>query len=137
MADTPHTRCHPCPIPRGGIVPNCGAQSGGAGARIDAAFGISGTHSLRRFSKGRGLRRRGVYLPQAGWTGFLLKLLVALVVMAGVLWFGAGPDSMWVEIGGLARGLRLAAVVGAGALAYFLTLFALGFRPRDFRRRGA
>ena len=85
----------------------------------------------------RGLRRRGVYLPHAGWTGFLLKLLAALMVMAGVLWFGAGPDTMWVEIGGLARGLRLATVVGAGALAYFLTLFALGFRPRDFRRRGA
>jgi len=31
----------------------------------------------------------------------------------------------------------LTAVVGAGALAYFLTLFVLGFRPRDFRRRGA
>ena len=85
----------------------------------------------------RGLRQRGVFLPHAGWTGFLLKLLAALMVMGGVLWFGAGPDTMWVEIGGLARGLRLATVVGAGALAYFLTLFALGFRPRDFRRRGA
>ena len=85
----------------------------------------------------RGLRLRGVYLPQAGWTRFLLKLLAALVVMAGVLWFGAGPDHLWVEIGGLARGLRLTAVVGAGALAYFLTLFVLGFRPHDFRRSGA
>ena len=38
----------------------------------------------------------------------------------------------------MTRKFALAAVlVGAGALAYFLTLFALGFRPRDFRRRGA
>jgi putative peptidoglycan lipid II flippase len=42
-----------------------------------------------------------------------------------------------VETGGLARGLRLAAVIVAGAAAYFATLFALGFRPRDFRRRGS
>ena len=41
------------------------------------------------------------------------------------------------EIGGLERAGRLALVVGAGALAYFATLFALGFRVRDFRRRGA
>jgi putative peptidoglycan lipid II flippase len=54
-----------------------------------------------------------------------------------VLWFGAGPERLWIEIGGLERGLRLAAVVGAGALSYFATLFALGFRLRDFRRRGA
>ena len=85
----------------------------------------------------RGLRRREVYVPRAGWIAFALKLLAALVVMGCVLWFGAGPDRLWVEIGGLERGLRLAAVVGAGALAYFATLFALGFRLRDFRRRGA
>jgi len=85
----------------------------------------------------RGLRRREVYVPRAGWVAFALKLLAALVVMGCVLWFGAGPDRLWVEIGGLERGLRLAAVVGAGALAYFATLFALGFRLRDFRRRGA
>jgi putative peptidoglycan lipid II flippase len=85
----------------------------------------------------RGLRRRAVYVPQAGWGAFALKLLAALVVMGCVLWFGAGPERLWIEIGGLERGLRLAAVVGAGALSYFATLFALGFRLRDFRRRGA
>jgi putative peptidoglycan lipid II flippase len=85
----------------------------------------------------RGLRRRGVYVPQPGWATFGAKLGAALVVMGAVLWFGAGPQFMWVETGGLARGLRLAAVIVAGAAAYFATLFALGFRPRDFRRRGS
>lgn len=84
-----------------------------------------------------GLRKRGVYMPQAGWGLFALKLLVALAVMGAVLWFGMGPETLWVEIGGLERGLRLAAVVLAGAAAYFATLFVLGFRLRDFRRRGA
>ena len=84
----------------------------------------------------RGLRKRNVYLPQAGWGKFALKLLAALAVMGGVLWFASGPAALWTEIGGLERAGRLALVVGAGALAYFATLFALGFRLRDFRRRG-
>ena len=33
--------------------------------------------------------------------------------------------------------MRLALIVLGGVVAYFATLFALGFRPRDFRRRGA
>ncbi len=85
----------------------------------------------------RGLRARKVYVPQAGWGAFWLKLGVALVVMGVVLWFGSGPEILWVQTGGLERGLRLAAVVVAGAAAYFAALFALGFRPRDFRRRAA
>ena len=74
---------------------------------------------------------------QPGWGRFALKLLVALGVMGVALWFASGPTSLWTEIGGLERGLRLALIVLGGAVAYFATLFALGFRPRDFRRRGA
>ncbi len=84
----------------------------------------------------RGLRKRAVYVPQAGWGKFALKLLAALAVMGGVLWFASGPTALWTEIGGLERAGRLALVVVAGAVAYFATLFALGFRLRDFRRRG-
>jgi len=85
----------------------------------------------------RGLRARGVYRPQPGWTGFTLRLLVALTVLGTVLWFGMGREASWLEHDGLARALRLAVLVAGGALAYFATLFALGFRPRDFRRRAA
>ena len=85
----------------------------------------------------RGLRRRGVYMPQPGWARFFVKLLVAMAVMGAVLWFAAGSDALWVEEGGIARVLRLSGVVAAGGLAYFATLFALGFRIKDFRRRAA
>ncbi|MDO9597722.1 MAG: murein biosynthesis integral membrane protein MurJ [Azoarcus sp.] len=84
-----------------------------------------------------GLRRRKVYVPQPGWGGFWLKLIAALVVMGVVLWFGSSADAVWLARGGLERVGWLAGVVVAGALAYFATLFALGFRPRDFRRRAA
>jgi putative peptidoglycan lipid II flippase len=85
----------------------------------------------------RGLRQRAVYRPQPGWGAFGIKLLAALAVMGVVLWFGSGPETLWFEIGGLERGLRLLAVIAAGFVAYFACLFALGFRLRDFRRRAA
>ena len=85
----------------------------------------------------RGLRKRQVYVPQPGWAGFAVRVLLALAVMGAVLWFGAGSDAQWLNIGGIERILRLTAVVCAGGLAYFATLFALGFRVADFRRRGA
>lgn len=85
----------------------------------------------------RGLRLRGVFNPLPGWGAFLAKLALALLTLGLVLWFGAGSDAHWLEERGLARGLRLAAVVVAGILAYFGSLFALGFRLGDFRRRGA
>ncbi|AVZ79149.1 murein biosynthesis integral membrane protein MurJ [Zoogloeaceae bacteirum Par-f-2] len=85
----------------------------------------------------RGLRRRGVYRPQPGWLSFMLKVSAALLVMGGVLWFAAGEAASWLDTNGLARAVRLAGVVAAGAAAYLLTLFALGFRIEDFRRRAA
>jgi putative peptidoglycan lipid II flippase len=83
----------------------------------------------------RGLRARGVYRPQAGWSGFALRIAGALAVLGVVLWFGMGAEASWLEQEALARAIRLSALVGAGIAAYFLTLFALGFRLRDFRRR--
>jgi putative peptidoglycan lipid II flippase len=53
-----------------------------------------------------------------------------------VLWLAQRPidwsglqDAPWRRAG------WLAAVIGAGAAAYFAALAALGFRPRDFRHR--
>jgi len=85
----------------------------------------------------RGLRRRGAYQPKPGWNTFLLKLLAALAVLGLVLWFAMGTEASWLVQHGLDRVLRLAAVVTAGIAAYFGCLFALGFRLKDFRRRGA
>jgi len=83
----------------------------------------------------RGLRRGGAYVPRAGWTGFLSKLLVALAAMGVVLWFASGPDEAWLHATTADRLLRLLVVVAAGAVTYFATLFAFGFRPGDFHHR--
>ncbi|MDX9707193.1 MAG: murein biosynthesis integral membrane protein MurJ [Azospira sp.] len=85
----------------------------------------------------RGLRRDGIYTPQPGWLAFYAKLALALVLMGGLLWTGVGAETDWLRFGIGERVLRLAALVVFGAAAYFATLWALGFRLRDFRRRAA
>jgi len=85
----------------------------------------------------RGLRQRGVYLPQAGWGIFMLKLLAALIVLGGVLWFTSAGDAKWLAMSGSQRLLQLTAVVLSGLVSYFATLWLLGFRLRDFRRTAA
>jgi putative peptidoglycan lipid II flippase len=80
-----------------------------------------------------GLRRRGVYQPQPGWVGFLLRLLVALTVLAGALWLAQrGLDWTALQTMPWRRAGLLAALVSGAAALYFTALFALGFRPRDF-----
>ena len=85
----------------------------------------------------RGLRLRDVYRPQPGWGSFVLRLAFGLLVLGAVLWLGTGNDADWLAMKGAERALRLAVVVGAGGFAYLATLFALGFRIADFRRRAA
>ena len=85
----------------------------------------------------RGLRRHDVYRPQPGWGRFAAKLAVALAVMGGGLWFGAGAEADWLRLGLTERLARLAALTALGAAAYFATLWALGFRLSDFKRRAA
>jgi putative peptidoglycan lipid II flippase len=83
------------------------------------------------------LLRKGFYRPQPGWLAFFAKVCVAAVVLGVVLALMAGNDTAWLHAGVARKMARLAAVIAAGALAYFGTLFAFGFRLRDFSRREA
>lgn len=81
------------------------------------------------------LRKSQVYKPQAGWLLFFSKLLLALSVMAVVLYFAMGSASEWLHFGLAKRLLYLSLLVALGGASYFFTLFLLGFRPRDYIRR--
>ena len=81
------------------------------------------------------LRRHNLFIPQAGWTSFLLRLLIAVAVMTAVLVGLMQLLPSWSEGLMWQRLLRLGGLVAAGVLAYFASLFLLGFRVRDFNRR--
>jgi len=109
-------------------------------------FGLSLNHAGLALAIGLGaclnasllyyhLRKAGVYQLQPGWLGFLVKLCVALLMMALVLYYAKGDTSAWLQFSILQRLLYISGLVTLGSLTYFASLFALGFRPRDFMRR--
>jgi putative peptidoglycan lipid II flippase len=83
------------------------------------------------------LLRKRFYEPQPGWPAFFAKVCVASAVLAVVIVWLMGADNTWLHAGALRKVAHLALVIGCAALAYFATLFALGFRLADFNRREA
>ncbi|MDH4284094.1 MAG: murein biosynthesis integral membrane protein MurJ [Gallionellaceae bacterium] len=83
------------------------------------------------------LRKRGIYRPEPGWGVFFAKLAVALLALGIALWFGMGSEQGWLASTGWPRIAHLAALVVGGVGVYFSVLWLLGFRLRDFSRRGA
>jgi putative peptidoglycan lipid II flippase len=82
------------------------------------------------------LRKQKMFEPQAGWATFLLKLVLAVLAMAAALLGLMHFMPAWADGGMPQRFLRLGLLVGTGILVYFGMLLALGFRVKDFARRG-
>jgi putative peptidoglycan lipid II flippase len=100
------------------------ALSIGLGACINATFLFTG------------LRRRGIYVPHAGWLAFFLKVVAAVALMGAVAWFSqAQLDWAALRAHPLLRAAALFLIIGVSAAVYFAVLLALGFRPRQFMRR--
>jgi putative peptidoglycan lipid II flippase len=57
--------------------------------------------------------------------------------MGGALWLAGGSDAAWLAYPLPERLIRLGVLVGLGVIAYFATLWVLGFRLNDFKRRAA
>ena len=81
------------------------------------------------------LRKAGIYNLQPGWLIFLVKLVVALIVMGAVLYYVKGEITAWLQFGLMKRLVYITGLVSLGAVSYFATLMLLGFRPRDYIRR--
>ena len=83
------------------------------------------------------LRRHGIYHAQPGWFGYIARVVLAVVLMSGVLWFLMGNADWWLAQCFGARILKLSLLVGVGIAVYFAALGLMGFRPRQFSRRTA
>ena len=64
-------------------------------------------------------------------------MLFAAALMALALHFAAGGADWWLAAGWRSKVPALAGLVLGGAAVYGGCLLALGFRVRDFSRRGA
>ena len=97
--------------------------------RLNALAGIVNAWLLWRY-----LRRDGLLVPQPGWGAFLLKMLVACVVMTAVVLAARHFVGDWCALGSVwHRVAWLFAAILAGALAYGGTQVAMGLRPRHLR----
>jgi len=83
------------------------------------------------------LKKHGIYRPQPGWVGYFTRVLIAVALMAALLFWGMGDADWWLAAHFAERMLRLALLVGGGVLTYFAALGLMGFRPRQFSRRAA
>ncbi|HOL64819.1 MAG TPA: murein biosynthesis integral membrane protein MurJ [Accumulibacter sp.] len=106
-------------------------------AHAGLALAIGLAASLNAALLYRGLRRLGIYTPQPGWWLFYGKLALALLAMGLALWLAGGEASNWLGWRTSERLWRLSLLIVFGVLVYFATLWAVGFRLRDFRRQAA
>ncbi len=83
------------------------------------------------------LRKHGIYQAQPGWGGYLARLALALLAMGLFLWFAMGEEAAWLRYDFTRRGLHLTALVAGGLAVYFVALWLMGLRPRQFLRRAA
>jgi putative peptidoglycan lipid II flippase len=82
-----------------------------------------------------GLSKRGIYVPNKGWGLFLIKLMGALFLLAGIaLWTAGHFDWIALRAQPALRVGALAIVMAACGTGYFGALFAMGFRLKDFKR---
>ncbi len=81
----------------------------------------------------RGLRRRELLKPSAGWGALLVRVALSSLIMAAVLWWMAGDLSRWFAMHTWQRVLNTSLCVTVGVAVYFVALFAAGMRLRHVR----
>jgi len=83
------------------------------------------------------LKKHQIYQPQPGWPGYFMRVMLAVALMAAMLYFAMGESQWWLAAGFFDRMVRLSLLVGGGIVLYFAALGLMGFRPRQFARRAA
>ena len=105
-------------------------------AHAGLALSIGVAASINAMLLYRGLRKRNMYQPSAGWFSFILKMSVASALLAGILYWSAHHFD-WILLGVtplLRIGLMLGSLLTA-AMVYFAALWLFGLRFSQFHLR--
>ncbi|SDK12294.1 putative peptidoglycan lipid II flippase [Ferrimonas sediminum] len=100
---------------------------------VGLAMATAASATLNALLLYRGLKHQGVFELSGSTWGFLIRVLVAGVVMAATVAWLSPAEAGWVAMEFVTRCLTLAALIGAGVAVYLLTLLVMGIRPRDLR----
>ncbi|PHS71872.1 MAG: murein biosynthesis integral membrane protein MurJ [Cycloclasticus sp.] len=74
------------------------------------------------------LIKTGAYVPQPGWLLFLIKVLVANLVV-GLVYYYDAATVQWYEWGAFDRAINLAGEIVVVVLVYVISALAVGIRP--------
>ena len=81
----------------------------------------------------RGLLRDGAYRFMPGFFSILVRIAIAAGLMGLLLVALSSELAAWVALSWWQRAAHLGAICGAGLLAYGVSLWLMGIRPRQFR----
>lgn len=104
-----------------------------AGRHVALAGATSVAALLNAVLLYRGLAADSIIRHAQGWRPLLAQIMLANIVMWAILTGLHKPLQWWLDAGFADRILWLAASVAAGAIGYFLVLFATGLRPSGLR----
>lgn len=79
------------------------------------------------------LKKENIYNAEKGWFLFLIRLLIACLLLYLCIDFFNQEISTWRSMKGVSRFLNLAILIGFGMFAYLSTLWILGLRQNDFK----
>ncbi|MGH8034141.1 MAG: murein biosynthesis integral membrane protein MurJ, partial [Lysobacterales bacterium] len=82
----------------------------------------------------RGLRRKRVYRPEAGWGTVLFAVAAASALMVIGILLIDGTTQEWLMAPARKRGYMLSELVVGGTLAYIVALFAAGLRKHHLEK---
>ncbi|MGP9801937.1 murein biosynthesis integral membrane protein MurJ [Rheinheimera sp. NSM] len=100
---------------------------------VGLALATAMSASLNAYLLYRGLKLAGVYQLSKTSRVFLLKLVIASLVMAALLYWQTPTLTAWVQLSFTAQLWRLSALCGLAVTGYFALLWLLGVRLRHFK----
>lgn len=80
------------------------------------------------------LKAQGIFHFNTGWWLFILRIVLASVIMGGMLWWFSGQTAVWYARDLFSRGIWLSFWILAGATLFAVILLILGIKPRQFLR---
>lgn len=85
----------------------------------------------------RGLRKGNHYQPAGAWKSYFIRIVIANISMAAVLFFALAyitAVTTWTELAAIDRVIRIGLICGFGFVVYVSVLFITGFRLKDIKK---
>ena len=81
----------------------------------------------------RELRITGVYQPRSGWRGFLIRTLLASLMMGLLLYWGMNQYADWLAADTMTQLVKLSGWIIIGSVVYVAIIWGVGMRWVDVR----